>query len=161
MNHHALPSARAMTHRGFRPTTRLHSLVHVEQPRGNLTVGEFPGQLPFVPIRVFVVSGVPDGGVRGQHAHRECHQFLIATRGSLMVEVWDGEGHRNYTLDSPDMGLHMPPMTFGSQHSHSSDAQLLVLASNPYDVRDYMDSFGEFCRAIDRTFEVGPDDIVP
>lgn len=145
-----------ITHRGFRPTTSLRPLTTVEQARGRLVVGEFPSQLPFVPIRFFVVSGVPTGEARGQHAHRDCHQFLVALKGSVTAEVWDGDGHRSYVLDSPAVGLHMPPMTFGMQHDYSLDAQLLVLASNPYDVEDYMDSFGEFSRAIGREFDMDP-----
>ena len=36
--------------------------------------GEVVSQIPFVPERFFIVFDVPTEDVRGEHAHRECHQ---------------------------------------------------------------------------------------
>jgi UDP-2-acetamido-3-amino-2,3-dideoxy-glucuronate N-acetyltransferase len=127
------------------PTAHLHELTWVAQERGHLLAGQFPDQVPFVPHRFFVVTAVPPGESRGQHAHRQCHQFLVALQGSVAAKVWDADGHRTHILDSCTVGLHMPPMTYGTQVDYSDDAVLLVLASHPYDVEDYLDSFEEFC----------------
>lgn len=145
MGRTAGPGARGVRAVAQSDIARLVPLTLVEQGRGNLLAGQFPEHLPFVPHRFFVVSGVPADEVRGQHAHRTCHQFIVALQGSVVAQVWDTEGHRNYTLATPEVGLHMPPMTYGTQRDYSADAVLLVLASDPYDVDDYLDSFETFC----------------
>src|SRR5689334_10376370 len=55
----------------------VHELPLVQDLRGNLTVGEVPGDIPFTPKRYFLVLDVPTGETRGAHAHRECAQFLV------------------------------------------------------------------------------------
>jgi UDP-2-acetamido-3-amino-2,3-dideoxy-glucuronate N-acetyltransferase len=44
-----------------------------------------------------------------------------------------------------DLGIYMPPMVWGTQHAYSSDAMLLVFASDYYDANDYIRSYEEFC----------------
>ncbi len=123
----------------------LHQLRLVEDMRGNLSVGEFERDIPFSPRRYFLIFGVPAGETRGKHAHKLCHQFLICIRGSCRVLVDDGQNRREITLDRPDLGVYLPPMTWGTQHSHSSDATLLVFASEHYEPDDYIENYDEFC----------------
>ena len=147
-----------MTGPGARRAARagLVNLSWNQQARGALVAGEFPGHLPFVPHRFFVVRDVPAWEIRGQHAHRTCEQFLVSLTGSVTAEVWDDLGHRTYVLDSPETGLYMPAMTYGTQHRYHSGSVLLVLASDPYDVSDYLDSFDEYCAIVGRTYDVTP-----
>lgn len=112
--------------------------------RGNLAVAEVKQHLPFTPQRVFFVSGVPGREVRGEHAHRRCHQFLICVHGSLSVIVDDGHSRHEVSLDSPALGLHLPPLVWSVQYRFSADAALAVLASDPYDAADYVRDYEEF-----------------
>lgn len=112
--------------------------------RGSLTAGEVASHIPFAPHRYFLVYDVPGKDVRGEHAHRSCHQFLVCARGSLSVVVDDGKVSEEITLESPDVGLHLPPMIWAVQYKYSSDALLLVLASDPYDPADYIRDYDEF-----------------
>jgi hypothetical protein len=57
----------------------------------------------------------------------------------------DGQQRREVTLDRVDLGIYMPPMVWGTQHAYSSDAMLLVFASDYYDANDYIRSYEEFC----------------
>ncbi len=82
--------------------------------------------------------------VRGEHAHRECEQFLIAMRGSLSVVLDDGKSSREVRLDTPVMGLYIPPMIWGIQYKFTEDAVLLVLASQPYCANDYIRDYAIF-----------------
>ncbi len=116
--------------------------------RGSLTVAEFGEDLPFVPKRAFMVYDVPNERVRGEHAHRQCEQFLIAAAGSVNVLVDDGTNRRNVVLDRPNVGLYMPPMIWGSQYRFSADTVLLVFASHEYDPDDYIRTYGEFVTAV-------------
>ena len=120
---------------------RLHS---VYEARGHLTVGEMGKGMPFLPRRFFVISDVPDESIRGEHAHRELHQFLVCLAGSVVAEVTDGKDKVSVLLDVPHVGLHIPPMLWGAQHHYSRDAVLMVLASAEYDPADYIRDFPEF-----------------
>lgn len=123
---------------------RLRAMPRFNDIRGSLTVGQFASDLPFIPRRYFVVFDVPSQETRGEHAHRACHQFLICLGGSVRVLADDGRSRAEFTLDSPDVGLHLPPMTWGTQYRYSSDAVLLVFASDEYDADDYIRDYGEF-----------------
>ena len=122
----------------------LHRMKFVQDMRGNLSVGEFEKDIPFPAKRYFLVFDVPSEKTRGEHAHRNCHQFLICVKGSCAVVVDDGISRCEILLDSPDIGLHLPPMTWGIQYKYSADAVLLVFTSHYYDAADYIRSYAEF-----------------
>lgn len=125
----------------------LHKLPRVTDIRGSLTVGEFERSIPFPAKRYFMVFSVPNVETRGEHAHRECHQFLICVSGSVTAVADDGTTREEFVLDRPDVGLHMPPMTWGIQYKYSPDAVLLVFASHYYDAADYIRNYEEFRQA--------------
>ncbi len=116
----------------------LHRLKAVTDLRGSITVGETDRDLPFQPRRWFIVYNVPSTKARGEHAHRTCHQFLIAVRGSCAVVADDGERRQEFLLDAPELGLYLPPMVWSIQYKYTPDAALLVYASHPYDAADYI-----------------------
>lgn len=129
----------------------VHRLPVFADLRGSLTVGEFPAQVPFVPKRYFIVYDVPGKDVRGEHAHRRCHQFLVCLRGSLSVVVDNGKASEEIDLDRPSIGLYLAPMIWAVQYRYSADALLLVFASDPYDAGDYIRDYDEFLAAIGGT----------
>ncbi|WP_426146441.1 WxcM-like domain-containing protein [Polaromonas sp. DSR2-3-2] len=122
----------------------LHHLPRVPDIRGSLTVGEFERSIPFAAKRYFMVFDVPSVETRGEHAHRECHQFLICVRGSCAVVADDGINRQEFQLDRPDVGLHLSPMVWGIQYKYSADAVLLVFASHYYDSADYIRNYTDF-----------------
>jgi len=126
----------------------LQPLTQAVDMRGSLAAMEFASQCPFMPKRLFMVHGVPNKSVRGEHAHHECHQFLIAASGSVTVSVDDGKNRGSVVLSSPDRGLYIPPLTWGSQYQFSSDAVLLVLASHEYDDADYIRDYGKYLEVV-------------
>lgn len=126
----------------------LHRFRTVADLRGNLTAGEFNPEIPFKPLRFFLVYDVPTIETRGEHAHRECHQLLIALKGSVRVVADDGENRQEFLLNANNLGLHLPPMVWGIQYQYSPDAVLLVFASHYYDPDDYIRDYTEFQQAI-------------
>jgi acetyltransferase-like isoleucine patch superfamily enzyme len=116
--------------------------------RGNLTVTDLPGELPFIVKRLFMVYEVPSKNVRGEHAHKELHEILICMHGRCSVIVEDGQNRYEVDLDRPTLGLHIPPMTWTTQYKFSSDAVLLVLASDIYKADDYIRDYDEYLRAV-------------
>ncbi|RLT31699.1 MAG: isomerase [Chloroflexi bacterium] len=122
----------------------LYTLKYVPDMRGALSVGEFHRDIPFAPKRYFLVLGVPTAETRGEHAHIACHQFLIAVTGSVAVVADDGTNRQEFILDRPHAGLYLPPLTWGIQYRYSSDAVLLVFASDYYEPDDYIRDYKQF-----------------
>ena len=129
----------------------VHRLLLANDLRGTLSAGEFPRQIPFVPKRYFIVFDVPGQDVRGEHAHRHCHQFMICARGSVTVVVDDGKTSEEIPLNSPNLGLYVPPKIWAVQYKYSPDALLLVFASDLYDPDDYIRDYDDFLSAIQTT----------
>ncbi|MBS3911131.1 MAG: WxcM-like domain-containing protein [Hydrogenophaga sp.] len=145
---HTVSAGPASAEVGAQPTqvsgVALHRMPRVLDIRGSLTVGEFDRSIPFAVKRYFMVFDVPSMETRGEHAHRECHQFLICVRGSCAVVADDGKNRQEFLLDRPDVGVHLPPMVWGIQYKYSADAVLLVFASHHYDSADYIRNYAEF-----------------
>ena len=123
-------------------------LPHFVDFRGSLSIAEFPGLLPFLPRRFFLTYGVPSGEVRGEHAHRYCHQFLICVAGNCSVIVDDGRNRAERVLDRPNLGIYVPPMVWSVEYKHSSGSVLLVLASDTYQPEDYIRDYNLFLREL-------------
>jgi len=123
---------------------RLVELKSIVADNGSLVIGERPGELPFTVERIFTLFDIPEGEVRGTHAHRHCEQFLVCLRGSVAARVDDGVNQAEVLLDRPSLGLYMPALTWGTQYKYSPDAVLVVLASDPYDADDYIHDYDEF-----------------
>ena len=119
---------------------RLIEFRNTEDERGILSAAEFPGDLPFAPVRVFSVTKSPKGVRRGGHAHRTCHQLLIAMSGEITIEYDDFSGSHTGSLTDAQVGLYIPPLVWATQKYENEGAALIVLASHPYDVHDYIDS---------------------
>jgi len=123
---------------------RLINLPIVTDLRGNLSFAEYEGTLPFIPKRYFLVYDVPSQEIRGEHAHRECHQFLVCIKGSCAVVVDDGHNRIEVVLNSPKLGLHIPPLVWATEYKYSPDAILLILASEVYKAEDYIRDYDLF-----------------
>jgi len=122
----------------------LHNFKFVSDLRGNLTVGEFEKEVPFIPKRYFLVLDVPTAETRGEHAHHQCEQFLICVKGSCSVVADNGNTREEFILNTPRLGVYLPPMVWGIQYKYTPDAVLLVFASHYYDSADYIRDYNEF-----------------
>ncbi len=126
---------------------RLISLPCHSDDRGDLVVAEAGKELPFVPERVFWISGVPQGRDRGQHAHRSSDEYVVALSGDVRAEVRTPCGRREFWLTSNRTGLYLPPMVWIALSDFSSDATVLALASKPFDEEDYFRNFDAYVEA--------------
>ena len=114
---------------------------------GRRSSGLFARQIPFLAKRYFTVFDVPGKSVRGEHAHRRCHQFLVCVRGSVALVVDDGKTSEAILLDRPAGGVYVPPMIWTVQYQYSPDAVMLVFASDYYDADDYIRDYEAFVAA--------------
>lgn len=124
----------------------LHRLPMVDEPRGTLVFAEIARHLPFVPKRFFAVYAVPEGEVRGRHAHYEGHEFLIGLRGAWIFSLDDARTTQTIALDAPDLGLHIPPRVWRAFSPAHADAVLASLSSETYDAADYIRDYEAFRR---------------
>jgi UDP-2-acetamido-3-amino-2,3-dideoxy-glucuronate N-acetyltransferase len=129
---------------------QLYEMCHVvDRVRGNLTVGEIAQDLPFVPQRWFMTYAIPSQQTRGEHAHRQCSQFLICVHGECHLRVEDGTSCEEFCLNRPTFGVLVPPMVWATEYLHSPDSVLLVLASHAYDAGDYIRDYREYLSIIE------------
>ncbi len=119
-----------------------------DDARGHLMVVEFEQDLPFLPRRCFMTYQIPSAQTRGQHAHKECAQFLICVHGRCQLAVDDGTHREEFRLDRPTFGVYVPPMIWASEFDHSEDSVLMVLASHPYAPEDYIRDYREFVKRV-------------
>ena len=113
------------------------------RPDGTLVPVEF-NALPFVPKRAFWIYDVPMSAERANHAHRECHQLLFAIHGRFRARI--NRGAAAIRIDRRNTALYVPARTWLQLDEISRGAIILVLASHPYDVQDYIDSWEEFLK---------------
>jgi len=121
-------------------------LPKIHNRAGNITPIEGKRNIPFDVKRVFYVYDIPGGEDRGAHAHKKCHQFLIAASGSFDVFMDDGINKKTVNLNRPYYGLHIPPGIWAAEQSFSSGAICLVLASHKYDEKDYIRDYTKFLK---------------
>ncbi|MBI4907576.1 MAG: WxcM-like domain-containing protein [Acidobacteria bacterium] len=122
----------------------IHRLPLVEDLRGTLSFGEIHKHVPFEIRRYFLVFDVSSQEIRGEHAHRKLKQFLICVHGKCQLMVDDSTQRQEYLLDSPTLGVYIPPMVWAAQYRYTSDAVLLAFASDYYDPDDYIRDYTEF-----------------
>lgn len=102
--------------------------------------------IPFWIKRIFYIYDIPQTAVRGMHAHKYCHEILIAVNGCFDVELNDGVNKRTVTLNNLNNGLYIPPGIWATERKYSSDAVCLVLASDKYDSDDYINEYSDFLK---------------
>lgn len=116
----------------------------IKNRAGNLTPVHNSVEIPFDVKRIFFVYDIPYGKTRGMHAHRRCHEFLLAAGGSFDVELEDGANKRTVSLNRPMQGVHVPPGIWTKETNYSSGAVCLVLASEVYTEEDYIRKYSDF-----------------
>lgn len=124
----------------------LIELQRIQNRSGNITAIENNVEIPFDAKRIFYLYDIPGGESRGAHAHKECHQFLVAASGSFEVQLDDGKVKKTVMLNQPYRGLHIPPGIWASEVNFSSGAICLVIASHEYKESDYIREYNEFLK---------------
>jgi len=115
----------------------------ITEADGLLGVTEF-ADLPFVPQRFFWLSSIEGNAIRADHAHRTCHQLLVCLAGSLTATITTVTNKVVVHAMSVGTTLHLAPLHWLELSAFSTDAVLGVLASEPYDQREYITERSEF-----------------
>ena len=132
-------------------TSKIISLPKILDLRGNLSFFENSNQIPFEIKRTYWIYDVPGGEIRGGHAFKDSHEFIIALSGSFDVVLSDGEKEIIYSLNRSYEGLYVPNMLWRSLENFSTNSLALIVSSISYDQKDYIRDFEEFKIIIDET----------
>lgn len=122
----------------------LIELPKITDPRGNLTVAEQMKNVPFDIKRVYWTYDVPGGESRGGHAHKSLYQLVVAMSGSFTVTLDNGWERKTVLLNHPWQGLLIKPNTWRTLDDFSSGAVCMVLASDLFDLNDYIYQYEDF-----------------
>lgn len=127
---------------------RIIQLPQIKNRAGNITPVHNSIEIPFDIKRIFYLYDVPGGESRGAHAHKKCHQFLVAASGSFEVLLDDGKEQHTVQLNRPFGGLHIPPLIWASEINFSSGSICLVMASELYEENDYIRDYTNYLKII-------------
>lgn len=112
--------------------------------RGQLVAIEESKDIPFVIKRVYYLFDTVEGVRRGFHAHKNLEQVLVCVHGSCKVLLDNGREKEIVDLSRPSEGLYISSNMWREMYDFSSDAVLLVIASECYDECDYIRSYDDF-----------------
>lgn len=123
-------------------------IKYVFQPhgdeRGQLIALEEFNDIPFHIRRVYYMYDTLEGVTRGYHAHKSLQQILVCIHGKCKIRLDNGTEKKVIPLEKPYEGLYVPNNMWREMFDFSSDAVLMVLASELYDESDYIRDYEEF-----------------
>ena len=112
--------------------------------RGQLVALEELKDIPFEIKRVYYMYDTGEGVRRGYHAHKALEQILICIHGSCKVLLDNGSETKVVSLEKPYEGLYIANDIWREMYDFSSDAVLMVLASEYYNEDDYIRDYDAF-----------------
>ena len=125
---------------------KIVELPKIQDPRGNLTFLESYRHVPFRIRRTYWIYDVPGGEVRGGHAYKKLEEFIISLSGSFDVVLNDGETRKTFSLNRSYFGLYIPNMVWRQLENFSTNAVTLILASMPYEEKDYLRNYEQYLK---------------
>lgn len=111
--------------------------------RGSLVVASVGKEIPFPVKRCYILHAVPVGASRGAHAHRKTTRFAVSLSGSFTLESDDGRSKQSVRVPT-GQGIILDTMVWHVLRDFTSDAMVLVLASELYDEGDYIRDYEQF-----------------
>ena len=117
--------------------------------RGQLVALEEGKEIPFNVKRVYYMYDTVEGVRRGYHAHKCLEQILICVHGSCKILLDNGKETAVVNLDTPFEGLYISNDMWREMYDFSSDAVLMVLASELYDEADYIRNYDDFLKFVE------------
>lgn len=116
--------------------------------RGQLVALEEQKDIPFEIKRVYYMYDTGEKVRRGYHAHKSLQQILVCIHGSCKILMDDGSEKKVVSLEKPYEGLYISNNIWREMFDFSSDAVLMVLASDYYKEEDYIRDYDDFLKFI-------------
>lgn len=108
---------------------------HGDQQRGMLSYMELT-DLDFIPRRMYYITNVPKGEIRGKHGHYEDQQYLFCLKGQVKVDLFSNNKEETVILNAGDVTF-LDRMVWSQQQYITGEEILLVLCSRKFNKDDY------------------------
>ena len=118
-------------------------LQKYENETGHLIPISFIKDLKSEIVRSFLVYGNLKV-IRGDHAHKECNQYLSCLHGSCKVYLDDGTNKKSFILNKPEIILKIPYSIWSYQEYQLPNSILFVSCDKEYDEKDYIRNYEDF-----------------
>ena len=117
--------------------------------QGNLSIIDKKNNIPFEVKRIFYIYDIPQNTQRGGHAHKSLKQFIWVINGQLEIITFSkNDMKKKFILDSPNMGLYIPELTWSYQLTRSFNTIYCVAASDYYDENEYIRDWEDFIKEV-------------
>lgn len=111
---------------------------------GTLLPMTFDKKFPMKVKRIFFIYGKKKF-IRGDHAHKKCHQFMYPVFGSFEITLNAKNKKKKYSINHKNnTGLYVPPLTWCKVRFKDKNSIILVLASHKYEFNDYIENYSDF-----------------
>lgn len=115
-----------------------------QQGKGLLSFIEANRDVEFEIKRLYYIYEVPQGEIRGYHAHKRLKQLLFCPHGEININIDNGWEIESVLLDDPSKGLIIKEGIWRTMEFITEGAVLCVVASEYYDESDYIRTYDEF-----------------
>jgi len=127
------------------------SLPIFENSNGKLLPIEFFSAVPFEVMRTYFIWAVPLGTKRGGHAHTKEKEVFICLRGRCNLYFsTDGKKTQKIPLQNPQKAIFVDNLVWHEFSDFSPDALLLAFSSTKYLPENYISSFDDFAKIIQK-----------
>lgn len=124
----------------------------IKDKYGHLTPIEANMDIPFEIKRVYYITKVAQGVVRGFHSHRKLHQVLLCLSGSVKIKVKNPNSEEIIELKDPSIGLYIGTNVWREMFDFTEGSVLLVIASEHYDEDDYVRNYDFYCDEVKKIY---------
>ena len=115
----------------------------IDPNSGTLGIIEF-SQLSFTPERLYWVTDLKPGSIRGNHAHKTLTQAMFVIHGSFNLKLYNGEDETLHTMLPNSHMLYVQPGIWREFWTDEPGSILCVLCDQPFDESDYIRNFDEY-----------------
>lgn len=112
--------------------------------------GASPNEIRFEIQRVLVTKCGACSEERGAHTHHKSRQVFFVLSGECTILLDDGKTKSSVTLKNPNEGLLMEPYLWHVMKDFKENTVTLALFSTRYDEADYIRSYDEFLRCVQK-----------
>lgn len=103
-------------------------------------------KIPFLPRRVYWISGMLIHEPRGFHAHKTLNQILVVAQGRIKLDLYLGTQKSSFDISSHEDHIYIPAGYWREFCALEENSTVLVIADEVYNESDYIRTWEEYLR---------------
>jgi dTDP-4-dehydrorhamnose 3,5-epimerase-like enzyme len=117
---------------------------------GKLTPITFNKNFPFKIKRIFFLHGKINK-VRGDHAHKKCTQLFMPISGKMVLEISTPNLTKKISINANSkFAILVPPKYWCSIKFLKKNSILMVMNDREYEFNDYIETFNEYKKYLNK-----------